>query len=238
MPQTESLGVESLHERAAARLRDMVIDGRLAPGQPIDENELCTLFGISRTPLREALKLLAAEGLIELLPRRGAIVAPIVSDQIREIFDVVRLVEDYAIKLVCERATDGQIAELQALHAQLDAHFSKGDTVGFIAVHDLFHLTVVRLSGNETLTQVHAPLWRLLRRARHQLINTDLVARGTLQTITRVMRAIRKRDADRAVMEMESRWAVAERNLVALSGPAATPSGGRAPRGSKPHVVK
>jgi DNA-binding GntR family transcriptional regulator len=243
---TGVLWTEPLHERAAARIREMIVQGRLVPGEPISEKDLCDEFGVSRTPLREALKIVASEGLIELLPRRGAIVTPIVTEQLHQKFEIVRLLEDFAVKLVCERATDAQIEKLQAVHERLLESFKQGGT-GFIDVNDEFHRTIMEASGNQSLVEAHAPLWLHLRRARRLVVSTQDVSRGYVQSHERLMKAIRKRDSAAAVREMEARWEIAERVLEHLAvsakaGPA-SPSTSKAgvsrpSRGSKPRAVK
>jgi DNA-binding GntR family transcriptional regulator len=231
---TGVLWTEPLHERAAARLRDMIVAGRLGPAEPISEKDLCEEFGISRTPLREALKILASEGLIELQPRRGAIVTPIVTEELQQKFEVVRLLEDFAVKLVCERATDVQLAELQAVHRKLIDSFKSGSN--YVHINDQFHEAIMKASGNQSLVEVHAPLWLHLRRCRQLVIKTEDVSRGYVQSHERLMKAIAKRDPAAAVREMEVRWEVAERVLASLSAPAPATPAQRA--GSKPRAVK
>jgi DNA-binding GntR family transcriptional regulator len=231
------LWIEPLHERAAARLRDMIVEGQLAAGDPISEKDLCDQFGISRTPLREALKIVASEGLIELLPRRGAIVTPIVTEQLHQKFQVVRLLEDFAVKLACEQATDAQIAELQGLHKQLVESFKRGGS-DFIQINDQFHEALMKASGNQSLVEVHAPLWLHLRRARRLALKSEEGSRGYVQTHERLMKAIRKRDAEAAVNEMEARWETAERVVESLAKSAATSVVEPATRRSRPRAVK
>jgi DNA-binding GntR family transcriptional regulator len=213
-----TLWTEPLHERAAARLRDMIVMGTLAPGAPISEKELCEQFGISRTPLREALKILGSEGLIELLPRRGAVVTPIVTEELRQKFEVVRLLEDFAVKLVCERASDAQLAELQAVHRKL-LESAKADA-DLTQINDQFHKALMKASGNESLRAAHAPLWQHLRRARRIVLGYQNVSSGDyLLSHERLMKAIGKRDSAGAVREMEVRWAAAERKMASLLDP-------------------
>jgi DNA-binding GntR family transcriptional regulator len=216
------LVTEPLHQRAASRLRDLVVEGRLRPGEPISEKELCEEFGISRTPLREALKILSLEGLIQLLPRRGAIVAPIVTEQLQEKFEVVRVLEDFAVKLICERASDEQVAELRAVHKKLIEAVKHGDP-DFVQLNDEFHEVIMKCSGNQSLAEVHAPLWLHLRRVRRVALNADSVSRGYVQSLDRLVRAISKRDAAAAVKEMEVRWEIASNLIASWATPAAAP---------------
>jgi DNA-binding GntR family transcriptional regulator len=212
-----ALQVEPLHERAAARLRDMVVDGRLAPGEPIDEKQLCEEFGISRTPLREALKILASEGLIELLPRRGAIVTPIVTQQLNEKFELVRLLEDYAVGVVCERASAAQIHDIEQAYEKVLEHYNKGSGFQSLAANDRFHQAIIHAAGNQSLLEVHAPLWLHLRRARYLVVNSYNVSRGYVQGLGRLVKAIRERNGAAALQEMETRWAIAREALEGLA---------------------
>ncbi len=207
---------EPLHDRAASRLRDMIVEGRLRPGEPIVEHDLCEEFGISRTPLREALKIVAAEGLIELLPRRGAIVTPIVTEQLRQKFELVRLLEDFAIKRLCEYATDAQIAEIEAVDDRLVKSFRRagGD---FMAINDELHRLIMKASGNQSLIDIHAPLWAHLRRSSQLVLTMADFSQGFVRAHQRLMKAIHKRDADAAVQAMEMRWQLADRVLASLA---------------------
>jgi DNA-binding GntR family transcriptional regulator len=235
-PQTGALWVEPLHERVTGRLRDMVVDGRLKPGAPISEKALCDEFGISRTPLREALKVLASEGLIELLPRRGAVVTPIVTERLREMFAIVRLLEDYSIKLVCEHASDEHIAELEAIHTRLVRGHGKLSNSAYVELNEQFHRALVEASGNQSLVDVHAPIATHLHRARTFAMQAQDVSRNLVAGHERIMKAVRKRDAAAAIRAMEARWAIAEQVLEKLAEPA--PAATRAPKDSRPRSIK
>src|SRR6516225_3036125 len=119
-PQTLALSPDreeaSLHDEILNRLRDHIVEGNIPDGGRIPERQLCELLGISRTPLREALKVLAAEGLIELLPNRGARVKQLSERDLAELFDVMAGLESLAGRLACEAITDDEIAEIERLH--------------------------------------------------------------------------------------------------------------------------
>src|SRR5688572_22803430 len=108
-----------LHDEVAERLRALIRSGDLEPKSRVNELELAERFGISRTPLREAIKILATEGLLELLPNRGARVASITNQEIEEMIEVVAGLEATAADLACRRITDGEIAEIEALHRRM-----------------------------------------------------------------------------------------------------------------------
>jgi DNA-binding GntR family transcriptional regulator len=113
------------------RLRDMIVQGELLPGTKLNERVLCEQLGISRTPLREALKFLASEGLVELLPNRGAQVAPLESGKVKEMFVVLGSLEALAGELVCRNASDAEIAEIRSLHYQMVAHHARGELAAY-----------------------------------------------------------------------------------------------------------
>ena len=117
----------SLHDETVSRLRALITDGALRPGSRIDERELCERFGVSRTPLREALKVLASEGLVELLPHRGSRVTRLSAPELRDAFEIVAALEALAGELACRRITDAQIDDIAAVHARMEEHYRRGE---------------------------------------------------------------------------------------------------------------
>src|SRR5690606_26500310 len=120
MSQIERL---PLHEVVAGRVRDLIIEGRLAPGEEVSEPMLCELLGVSRTPIREAIRTLAGEGLIVLRPGRSTIVRQFTREEVRGMLEVIAELEAMAARQVCARATDAQIGEIVAVHRQMMHHF-------------------------------------------------------------------------------------------------------------------
>src|SRR5262245_47298574 len=155
-----------LHEQVAAQLRDMIIEGELQPDAVIDELALCARFAISRTPLREALKVLAAEELVVLLPRRGAVVSKLTGASVAQKFEVVTLLECHALRSLCERNDDAAIAELVAISVKLKAAFPNSRK-RYHEANQLFHRRLVELTGNNELIRIHGQLLRHLQRARY-----------------------------------------------------------------------
>jgi DNA-binding GntR family transcriptional regulator len=192
------LETESLHMRAAKYLRKMIVDGELAPGSMIDEKALCAQFGTSRTPLREALKVLATEGLIELLPRRGAIVAEISVKDMREKFALVRVLEAYAARTICVSATKEQINDLVALHREVIAAHKRHDAQEYFDLNERFHKEVVALTGNKTLADVHSSLVGHLRRARFAVLSAHPEVPKFVKHHDRIVKAILNRRGDEA----------------------------------------
>jgi len=156
-----------LHEEATDRLRDLIDQGRLAPGTRLNERLLTAQLGLSRTPLREAFKVLATEGLVELLPNRGAIVSHMDSIRLSETLAVMGALEALAGELACLTATDAQINEIRALHYEMLANHARGDLAGYFKFNQAIHLKIVKYSGNAVLFNTYRQLNGNVRRARY-----------------------------------------------------------------------
>jgi DNA-binding GntR family transcriptional regulator len=156
----------SLHNEAVARVRDMITEGRLAPGSKVSEKNLCELFGISRTPLREALKVLATEGLIVLLPQRGARVAQFTGQDMADLFQVMGELEGLAGELACAKITDEAVSEIRARHHEMLAHYTRGDRTAYFAANQAIHEAIIAAAANSVLTMLFESLRGRLRPAR------------------------------------------------------------------------
>ena len=162
----------SLHGGVFERLRDMIIRCELMPGDRIQESELSQKFGVSRTPMREALKLLAAEGLIELRPHKGAVVADISPTEISEGYFLMGALEAISGPLVCERVSNIDLQQLNTIVEEMEQHLADGNLPKFLEANTTFHKRIVSLAGNSVLTQVYEDLFDKLQRARH-LVSYD-----------------------------------------------------------------
>ena len=156
-----------LHEEAADRLRDLIVQGRLAAGIRLNERLLTAQLGLSRTPLREAFKVLATEGLVELLPNRGAIVSQMDPVRLSESLAVMGALEALAGELACRNATDAQINEIRALHYEMLAYHARDDLGGYFKFNQAIHLKLVKYSGNAMLYNIYRQLNGNVRRARY-----------------------------------------------------------------------
>src|SRR5258708_5672212 len=141
-----------LHEEVVTRLRHKLIEGEIAPGARVPERELCAALGISRTPLREALKVVAAEGLVVLLPNRGARAAKLTRKSVQELFEVCEGLEAIAGELACQRVSDMQVAEIATLHATMVAHYRVRDLIPYYRANRLIHEGIVRAADNAVLS--------------------------------------------------------------------------------------
>jgi len=155
-----------LHDAIVNRLRDMIIEGELLPGSRIHETQMGQRLGVSRTPLREAIKFLASEGLVELVPTRGAVIREFSSKDIQDMLLVLRTLESLASRLACERASDAQIAHVRALHDQMLSYYEQRQRLEYYKLNQAIHSAIVALSDNEALTYTHGMLQARLKRVR------------------------------------------------------------------------
>lgn len=163
----ELIGRRPLHDEVAARLRDMIVQGELAPGARLNERVLCERFGTSRTPLREAVKMLASEGLVDLLPNRGAVVSELTLQDVEDMFQVMGALEALSGELACQRAADADIAEIRALHYQMRVHHARGELSEYFRYNQRIHEKIVECARNSALSGVYRSLSGRIRRARY-----------------------------------------------------------------------
>lgn len=156
----------SLHDEVLSRLRDYIVEGNLADGARIPERELCEKFGISRTPLREALKVLASEGLLELLPNRGARVRALTERDLIELFDVMGGLEALAGRLACEMISEAEIGEIERLHYEMYGCYLRRDLHGYFKFNQTIHHKIVDAARNAVLASTYSGFAGRLRRVR------------------------------------------------------------------------
>lgn len=152
--QTASSG-RALHATVLARLRDMIVEGELAPGARLNERVLCEQLAVSRTPLREAMKMLAAEGLLALLPNRGAMVPELSADDIRHTFELMAALEAANGELACARITAEELDEIRALHYEMLACYARRDLPGYYRRNHAIHALINLAARNPVLTQTY-----------------------------------------------------------------------------------
>jgi DNA-binding GntR family transcriptional regulator len=156
-----------LHEDVVSRIRAILLDGDIAPGARIPERDLCDRLQISRTPLREALKVLAAEGLVQLLPNRGARAARLTDKDVRDLFEVCQGLEALAGELACERITDADIAAVAGAHAAMAQHYRDRDLAQYYRCNRAIHEAIVAAAGNPVLAALYTSVTARIRRARY-----------------------------------------------------------------------
>ena len=159
---------QPLAQQVAARIRMMIIQDLLAPGEWIREQALADKLKVSRTPLREALKMLEHDGLIRLLPNRGAVVTELTVEEVKEKLEVLAALEALAGKLACQKATGTELAEIRALHYEMLAWYSRQNRLEYFKLNQRIHLAIVAASGNRTLVETHGRINAQLYRVRYQ----------------------------------------------------------------------
>ena len=194
----------ALYEQVAERLRARIMAHTLTPGSWIDEQTLAAEYGISRTPLREAIKVLAAEGLVTMKLRRGAYVTEVSERDLAEVFHLLSLLECDAVGVVASQATDAQLADLVKLHERLEA--SVGDADAFFAANERFHTELLDIAGNRWRNQMVADLRKVMKLNRHNsLLKTGRVTES-LQEHRDLMAALAARDAVRTRQCMQDHF--------------------------------
>jgi DNA-binding GntR family transcriptional regulator len=141
----------SLHDELTEQLRALITAGELAPGEKIPERQLCERFGVSRTPLREALKVLASEGIVTLRPNRGAIVSAVTVEEIEEAFPVMGALEALAGEIACRQITNAEVAAIRTLHERMVRHWQRGELQPYFRVNQKIHEAILDATRNETL---------------------------------------------------------------------------------------
>jgi DNA-binding GntR family transcriptional regulator len=155
-----------LHGAAVEALREMIVTGQIAPNAYLREKELCETLGISRTPLREATRTLAREGLVKILPNRGAVVAELDLEEVEALFQVVGHTEALAARIACARASDEDIAEITVLHHRMMICYVERQLQDYLALNRLIHRKLVEASKNRVLVEMWDMLAPRVRRAR------------------------------------------------------------------------
>ncbi len=206
----------ALYQEVAERLRQRIFSHELPPGTWIDEQALAIDYGISRTPLREALKVLAAEGLVTLKPRRGCYVTEISERDLDEIFPLMAMLEGRCAFEAAEKATKEDLARLDHLHAQLEKHSERGDKERFFETNQEFHRLVQELADNRWLMQVIQDLRKVLKLTRLHSLSLDGRLQQSLDEHRAIMGGFKTRDARRAEKAMHDHILSAREALARL----------------------
>ena len=194
----------SLHDEAASRLREQIFAGALPPGSFLDEAALCERLAISRTPLREALKVLVAEGLLRHEPRRGCFVAEITERDLDDLFPVIALLEGRAAHEATRKAVAADVAALEVLHQRLQQFASEGLIADYYEANYAIHEAFITLADNRWLAQVIGDLRKILRLARAQTLHVPGRLQQSLAEHLAVFAALKARDCDAAEEAMRN----------------------------------
>lgn len=185
----------TLHDAALNQIRDMIIEGKLAPGMRINEGQVGAMLGVSRTPLREAIKSLVGEGLVEILPAKGAVVRRFSIADIRDILEVIKALEQSAAQLACERASDAEIQAIVALHEEMLEFYRSQNRLAYFKLNQAIHSALVRASGNPVLAETHEQLQARIKRIRFIGNETPDRWAGAVADHEAMIEALRRRDA-------------------------------------------
>jgi DNA-binding GntR family transcriptional regulator len=196
IPTADGIQRRYLHDEVADRLRDLILTGGLEPRSRVNELELCERFGTSRTPLREAIKILSSEGLVELLPNRGARVASLSAAEIDEMVQVVAGLEAVAAELACRRAEEDEIDAIAADTDAMAQAWSERDETAYFTLNRAIHEGIIAAARNATLKGIYANLSSRIQRMRYTAHKTDEQWRRAMDEHREMVRLLRARDGE------------------------------------------
>ena len=194
----------ALYQEVAEQLRQRIFNRELEPGSWIDELRIAEEFGISRTPLREALKVLAAEGLVTMKMRRGAYVTEMSEKDLRDVYHLLSLLESDAAGVVARTATAAQLQTLHTLHAELEA--AVADREKFFAINERFHMHLLEMADNRWRSQMVADLRKVMKLNRHNSLFKQGRIDDSLREHRAIMAALLSRDTAATVQAMQSHF--------------------------------
>lgn len=218
----------TLHQEIAAQIQKMIRKGTLVKGQKIDEKTLCESMGVSRTPVREALRLLKSEGLIQLIPHKGAFVSEPCIEEISDMFEVMSVLEGTCARLATTHMKEKDLQKIEALHEELEAHYQKRDYEAYLRKNNVLHVFVQELAGNRVLNDVINGLrQKILLYRQRQLYQPERFDQS-IQEHRNLLEAFRRRDPDSAESLMKYHLFMQCKALVGLYASKEAENGGQA----------
>ncbi|WP_019140316.1 GntR family transcriptional regulator [Noviherbaspirillum massiliense] len=196
LPVSLSIDRQGLSSAVTAKLRDMIVEGILAPGTRLNERVLCEQLAVSRTPLREAFKTLAVEGLVDLLPNRGAAVAQMSIEDIEQTFEVMGALEGLSGQLACQRITDAAIAEIKAMHYEMLAAHARRDLPSYYKLNHKIHDCINAAAGNDVLTTTYQQINTRIQSLRFRSNFNQEKWDAAVKEHDAMLAALEKRDGD------------------------------------------
>jgi DNA-binding GntR family transcriptional regulator len=223
---------QGLHNQVVSRLRSMLVEGSIEPGAKLNERELCARLSVSRTPVREAIKLLAAEGLVDLVPNRGAVAVKLTEADVMHTFEVLAGLEALGGELAAKRMTDAELSELKALHYEMLAAFSRGDLPAYYRMNARIHGAINSFAKNPVLAKAYREInarvqslrfssnydeakWKQAVKEHEQMIEALQARDGTRLRAILLEHLLRKRDT---VLEQMRSGAAAAQGAKELAG--------------------
>ena len=189
---------QTLREKILETIRDAILKGTLKPGERVSEPELAERFGISRTPIREAFRQLESEGYLEVMPRKGAVVASLSERDVVEFYAIKSILEGHAARIAAERMTDRDLERLETINAKLQQIAADGDIKSFFRVHNEFHELFIKASGNDKLVELINQLVLKFNRLRLASLAQPGRMEISVQEHRKIIEAFRKHDGDQA----------------------------------------
>jgi DNA-binding GntR family transcriptional regulator len=199
-----SLAPRALYEEVAELLRQRIFARELEPGSWIDELRIAEALGISRTPLREALKVLAAEGLVTMKVRRGAYVTEVSEKDLRDVYHLLALLESDAARVVAQSASNEQMAQIEALHQNLEAAVDNRDH--FFEINETFHMLLLELADNRWRNQMVADLRKVMKLNRHSSLFKEGRIEQSLAEHRAIVQALTQRQPELAAERMSAHF--------------------------------
>ncbi|MEM1343180.1 MAG: GntR family transcriptional regulator [Pseudomonadota bacterium] len=202
MSEPAAIPRRPLHAELVERVRTMIVEGEIPAGERISEKELCARFAVSRTPLREALKVLALEGYVILTPNRGASAAALTRADLEEAFPVMGALEALAGELACRHASEEEVRAILALHREMAAHHTRGERQPYFRLNERIHLAIAEAARNPTLERMQRSLDGRVRRGRYQANISQARWDQAMAEHERIADALSARDGARLAEEL------------------------------------
>ena len=207
---------KTLHQEVAQRINEMIRSGELRRGQKINELHLCELVGVSRTPIREALRILNTQGLIDLVPHKGAFVSQFSTQEIHDMFQVMSVLEGMCAELATGKMTDADFRKVEKLHLKLEQHYNSRNHKAYLDTNQVLHTLVQDLAGNAALNEVIKGLRQKILLYRHKQLYEPKRFSESIQEHRDLLEAFRRRDAQIAKDVMKGHLLAQARALVNL----------------------
>ena len=188
----------TLREKILETIRDAILKGTLQPGERVSEPELAERFGISRTPIREAFRQLESEGYLQVIPRKGAVVASLSERDIEEFYAIKSILEGYAARMAAENLTEKDIERLESINEKLQQIAEEGDVKNFFRVHNEFHELFIKAAGNEKLGELISQLVMKFNRLRLSSLSQPGRMEISVQEHKKIINAFKQHDGEQA----------------------------------------
>ena len=189
---------QTLREKILETIRDAILKGTLKPGERVSEPDLAERFGISRTPIREAFRQLESEGYLEVIPRKGAVVASLTERDVEEFYAIKIILEGFAAKMAAENLTEKDINRLETINERLQKIAEEGDVKKFFRVHNEFHEVFIKAAGNEKLSEMINQLVMKFKRLRLASLSQPGRMEISVEEHRNMIRAFKNHDGESA----------------------------------------